>query len=154
MSESSTFNAFLPHSGKYISIAFCTLNYGSIRCLVQPRNSSTHVKSIIYFGVFLNICFYFHGHQKGRIYGKESPFNSGCNRRLGGQLPQIASPLDPPLHITLLFRKWGTLTTPHVLSTMGVSKKSISKFFIGNRFKVKLRILSPCKDSLEKTEDA
>ena len=28
-------------------------------------------------------------------------------------------------------------------STMGVSKASISKFLIGNRFHVKLRILSP-----------
>ena len=34
---------------------------------------------------------------------------------------------------------------------MGVNKESISKFFIGNRFYVKLRILSPenCKQSLE-----
>ena len=31
----------------------------------------------------------------------------------------------------------------NVLSTMGVSKESISKFLIGNRFHVKLRILSP-----------
>ena len=33
---------------------------------------------------------------------------------------------------------------------MGVSKESISKFLIGNRFRVKLRILSPenCKQSL------
>jgi len=31
----------------------------------------------------------------------------------------------------------------YVLSTMGVSKESISKFSIGNRFHVKLRILSP-----------
>ena len=30
----------------------------------------------------------------------------------------------------------------YVLSTMGVSKESISKFLIGNRFHVKLRILS------------
>jgi len=38
----------------------------------------------------------------------------------------------------------------YVLSTMGVSKESISKFLIGNRFHVKLRILSPenCKQSL------
>ena len=38
----------------------------------------------------------------------------------------------------------------HVLSTMGVSKESIIKFLIGNRFHVKLRILSPenCKQSL------
>ena len=37
-----------------------------------------------------------------------------------------------------------------VLSTMGVSKESISKFLTGNRFHVKLRILSPenCKQSL------
>jgi len=37
----------------------------------------------------------------------------------------------------------------YVLSTMGVSKESISKFLIGNRFHVKLRILSPenCKQS-------
>jgi len=39
----------------------------------------------------------------------------------------------------------------HVLSTMGVSKESISKFLVGNRFHVKLRILSPdnCKQSLQ-----
>ena len=39
----------------------------------------------------------------------------------------------------------------YVLSTMGVSKESISKFSIGNRFHVKLRILSPenCKKSLQ-----
>jgi len=38
----------------------------------------------------------------------------------------------------------------HVLSTIGVSKESISKFLIGNRFDVKLHILSPenCKQSL------
>ena len=38
----------------------------------------------------------------------------------------------------------------YVLSTMGVSKESINKFIIGNRFHVKLRILSPenCKQSL------
>ena len=38
----------------------------------------------------------------------------------------------------------------YVLCTMGVSKDSISKFSIGNRFHVKLRILSPehCKQSL------
>ena len=38
----------------------------------------------------------------------------------------------------------------YVLSTMGVSKESISKFLIGNRFHVKLRILSPenCKQRL------
>ena len=39
----------------------------------------------------------------------------------------------------------------YVLSTMGVRKESISKFLIGNRFHVKLRILSPenCKQSLQ-----
>ena len=39
------------------------------------------------------------------------------------------------------------LRCKYVLSTMGVSKESISKFLIGNRFHVKLRILSPrqCK---------
>jgi len=38
----------------------------------------------------------------------------------------------------------------YVLSTMGVSKESISNFLIGNWFHVKLRILSPknCKESL------
>jgi len=38
----------------------------------------------------------------------------------------------------------------YVLSTMGASKESISKFLIGNRFHVKLPILSPenCKQSL------
>jgi len=43
---------------------------------------------------------------------------------------------------------WFHMVTVHgycvyVLSTMGVSKESISKFLIGNRFRVKLRILSP-----------
>ena len=41
---------------------------------------------------------------------------------------------DSNLHISLF---------KYVLSTMGVSKESISKFLIGNRFNVKLRILSP-----------
>ena len=38
----------------------------------------------------------------------------------------------------------------YVLSTVGVSNESISKFLIGNRFHVKLCILSPenCKQSL------
>ena len=38
----------------------------------------------------------------------------------------------------------------YVLSTMGANKESISKFLIGNRFHVKLRILNPanCKQSL------
>jgi len=30
-----------------------------------------------------------------------------------------------------------------ILSTIGVSKESITKFLIGNRFHVKLRILGP-----------
>jgi len=34
-------------------------------------------------------------------------------------------------------------TVIYVLSTMGVSKESISKFLIGNRFHIKLRIRSP-----------
>jgi len=48
---------------------------------------------------------------------------------------------DSNLHISLF---------KYVLSTMGVSKESISKFLIGNRFHVKLRIISPenCKQSL------
>ena len=39
----------------------------------------------------------------------------------------------------------------YVFSTMGVSKESISKFLIGNRFHIKLRILTPenCKQSLQ-----
>ena len=37
-----------------------------------------------------------------------------------------------------------------VCTTIGVSKESIKKFLLGNRFHVKLRILSPenCKQSL------
>jgi len=35
------------------------------------------------------------------------------------------------------------LVFKYVLSTMGVSKESTSKFLIGNRFHVKLRILRP-----------
>jgi len=49
---------------------------------------------------------------------------------------------DSNLHISLF---------KYVLSTMGVSKESISKFLTGNWFYVKLRILSPenCKQSLQ-----
>ena len=49
---------------------------------------------------------------------------------------------DSSLHISLF---------KYVLSKMGVSKESISKFLIGNRFHVKLRIHSPenCKQSLQ-----
>jgi len=36
----------------------------------------------------------------------------------------------------------------YLLSTMDVSKESISKFLIGNRFHLKLRILSPSSDSI------
>jgi len=44
----------------------------------------------------------------------------------------------------------GCLLFKYVLSTMGVSKESNSKF-IGNQFHVKLHILSPenCKQSLQ-----
>jgi len=47
---------------------------------------------------------------------------------------------DSNLHISLF---------KYVLCTMGVSKESISKFLIGNRFHVKLRIFSPenCKQA-------
>jgi len=38
----------------------------------------------------------------------------------------------------------------YVLSTMGVSKESISKFLIGNRFHVKLRILSPYSNRIDR----
>jgi len=41
---------------------------------------------------------------------------------------------DSNLHISLF---------KYALSTMSVSKETISKFLIGNRFHVKLRILSP-----------
>ena len=51
------------------------------------------------------------------------------------------------------YANWGMMNLykhNYVLSTMGVSKESISKFLIGNRFHVKLRILSSenCKQSL------
>jgi len=48
------------------------------------------------------------------------------------------------------FGKYQTPSAKYVLSTMGVSKESISKFLAGNRFHVKLRILNPenCKQSL------
>jgi len=50
-----------------------------------------------------------------------------------------------PYNWTNLFSGYSQLLTipNYVLSTMGVSKESISKFLIGNRFHVKLRILSP-----------
>jgi len=49
-------------------------------------------------------------------------------------------------HITISKNITCSLTlkiNKYVLSTMGVSKESISKFLIVNRFHVKLRILSP-----------
>ena len=42
----------------------------------------------------------------------------------------------------------------NVLSTMGVSKESISKFLIGNRFHVKLRILSPKAQEIQRGIDS
>jgi len=47
------------------------------------------------------------------------------------------------LSISGHFHSFNLLTDKYVLSTMGVSKESISKFLIGNQFHVKLRILSP-----------
>ena len=46
---------------------------------------------------------------------------------------------DSNLHISLF---------KYALSTMGVSKESISKFLIGNRFQEKLRIPSPYSNIL------
>jgi len=37
----------------------------------------------------------------------------------------------------------------YVLPTMGLSKESINKFLIGNRFHVKLRILSPYANRIQ-----
>ena len=42
-----------------------------------------------------------------------------------------------------MFLQFTIAHNKYVLSTMGVSKESISKFLVGNRFHVKLRILSP-----------
>jgi len=50
---------------------------------------------------------------------------------------------DPNLHISLF---------KYVLSTMGLSKESVSKFLVGNRFHVKLRILSPYSNSICKIQ--
>jgi len=47
---------------------------------------------------------------------------------------------DSNLHISLF---------KYILSTRGVSKESISKFLIGDRFHVKLRILSRYSNSFE-----
>ena len=47
---------------------------------------------------------------------------------------------DSNLHISLF---------KYVFSTMGVSKKSISKFLIGNRFHAKLYIFSPYSNKIE-----
>ena len=47
---------------------------------------------------------------------------------------------DSNLHISLF---------KYVLSTMGVIKESISKFLIGNRFHVKLCILSPYSNRIQ-----
>jgi len=45
--------------------------------------------------------------------------------------------------LTMLNTHLTLFRTKYVLSTMGVIKESISKFLIGNRFHVKLRIFSP-----------
>jgi len=62
--------------------------------------------------------------------------------------PKLSSMLT--LRIELKDRKCEIRWFKNVLSTMGVSKESIKKFLTGNRFHVKLRILSPenCKQSL------
>ena len=56
-----------------------------------------------------------------------------------------------PIDFSLLKIFCTCINVKYVLSPMGVSKESISKFLIGNRFHVKLRILSPenCKQSLQ-----
>ena len=55
-----------------------------------------------------------------------------------------------PVNIRFVAKTSDIRNFKYVLSTMGVSKESISKFLIGNPFHVKLRILSPenCKQSL------
>ena len=53
------------------------------------------------------------------------------------------------LSISGHFHSFNLLTDKYVLSTMGVSKESISKFLIGNRFHVRLRSPENCKQSLQ-----
>ena len=68
-----------------------------------------------------------------RLFTLKSTNISVCFRGIS-RLPSVSSFCDDSnLHISLF---------KYVLSTMGVSKESISKFLIGNRFHVKLRILS------------
>jgi len=50
-------------------------------------------------------------------------------------------------------RKASLETLKYVLSTMGVSKESISKFLIGNRFHVNLCILSPYSNRIQMAVD-
>jgi len=57
----------------------------------------------------------------------------------------------PALHVPLFMDRIWLLLFKYVLSTMGVSKESISKFLIGNRFHVKLCILSPYSNRMSRT---
>ena len=65
------------------------------------------------------------------------------------QLLWIRAVLSNHFIISLIANYYNLLK--YVLFMMGVSKELISKFLIGNRFHVKLRILSPenCKQSLQ-----
>jgi len=55
-------------------------------------------------------------------------------------------------HLAATHAKLSSSWAKYVLSTMGVSKESISKFLIGNRLHVKLRILSPYSNRICATE--
>ena len=65
----------------------------------------------------------------------------------------VTNSVYPVIFTTIRYSaaQYENLLGGYELSTMGVSKESISEFLIGNRFHVKLRILSPknCKQSLQ-----
>jgi len=56
----------------------------------------TKQKTLFILEYFL-ICFYFHGHQKGAHLWQRGTIEGGATEVWGGQLPQTAPPLDPPL---------------------------------------------------------
>jgi len=106
---------------------------GLVSCsLFSP---DTHFNHVFQKSSFLLECVYKHcGHLKALVFLYAFEESVDCHL-----LSSFCD--DSNLYISLF---------KYVLSTMGVSKESISKILIGNRFHVKLRILSPenCKQSL------
>ena len=100
----------------YLSIGLWRIFFGA-SCDGWPQASSADAAKVLWY-VFLLL----HA-------------NRG-DLRVTDTLPSVCASLSETMvHCICTFK--------YVLSTMGVGKESISKFLIGNRFHVKIRILSP-----------